>query len=243
MRLDSRLVRSAVVAAFMVPFLGCSNVDSTNLKTAGIRAYMYATTGGDGTVTAHAQLMVDDSTLAFVSLKDGDSLTATVDGETQTLSQSNVAGIIDYTAIFQGHDAEGTEYAFKLDRDSDTSASDNHTTLPAPFSITAPADGTQTYSRASDAIIVTYDQSGTSDAMSYRVDGNCIQAADHAVSGDSGSFTIPAGSIQKLDNASSDTCEIELTVSRTRTGTLDSAFGSGGVYGVQHRMITFNSTP
>jgi hypothetical protein len=243
MRIASRFLQTAALAALAVPFVGCSNVDSTNLKTAGIRASMYASTDGSGTVTARVQLMVDDSALAFVSLQDGDALSATVDGQTKPLEQSNVAGIIDYFALLQGHDAEGTEYSFTLDRANDTSASDNHASIPAPFSITSPATGTQTYSRANDEIVVTYDNAGTNDAMSYQLDGQCIQTTDGTISGDSGTFTIPKGSIPKLPNGTEDNCVVELTVMRTRTGTLDSAFAGGGAFGMQHRLITFNSTP
>lgn len=230
-----------LLSALMV-LAGCTEVDSTNLKTSGINAYLWATADGTGNTEARVELEVAGSTLTFVTLKDGDSITATAGGQTKTLGESDLLGVVEYGAVFSGLDAPGTSYAFALHRANDTSATNNSVTIPAPFSITAPTN-TPTYSRANDAITVTYDNAGTGDVMSYSLDGSCIDKVDLQVTGDSGSFVIPKASIPKLPNASVDTCPVRLTVRRSHAGTLDSAFAGGSAFGVQARSVQFNSTP
>ncbi len=82
--------------------------------------------------------------------------------------------------------------------------------------------------------------------MSYSVSGDCIGGpVAVGISGDSGSFSIPSGTVMPTDaSQASATCQVSLTVTRTRAGQLDPAFGSGGsIRCVQSRTVSFTSTP
>jgi hypothetical protein len=66
-----------------------------------------------------------------------------------------------------------------------------------------------------------------------------------ALDGDPGTFTIPKGTLTLKDTSASTptSCQVTVTVSRTREGTLDPAFGEGHMSGVQSRTFTFTTMP
>ena len=239
----TRALRPLLVASMAFSALfGCTKVDSQNLKTSGIRAFLSATGTGSGSAVASAEFQVDDSALAWVELKNGDQVTATTAGQTLALEESDVLGVVSYARTFDGAGGEGTTFTLSLARASNTSAPNTVVTLPAPFNVTAPTGASLSYSRANDDIVVTYDNSGLADAMSFTLDGPCINPVTQAITGDPGTFTVPKGTIAQLSSASTN-CPVTLTVLRTRAGTLDSAYAGGSAYGAQARMVGFTSTP
>jgi len=238
-------VKLALASALLgLSLFGCTDVDSTNLKTSGIRAELTVTGRGDGSAYASAGLYVSDSTLTFVELQEGDSLTATTGDQSKDLTKSELLGLISYGATFSDADAEGTTYSIAFNRDSDESATGNTASLPAKFNLTAPVGDALSYSRANDDIVITYDNSGKADEMSYSLDGDCLNVYGQVLDGDPGTITLPKGTLTLKDTTTSPTsCQVTLTVSRTREGTLDPAFAEGHMAGVQSRSFTFSSMP
>lgn len=237
-----RLTLSLVLASGLI-LAGCSDVDSTHLKTAGIRASLGVTGSGTGNAVASAEFQVDGSALTYVELQAGDTVTASQGDQTHTLVKSELLGLIAYYATFEGADAEGTSFKISLQRDADTSAPDSTVTLPAQFNITAPTGTALSYSRANDDLVVTYDNAGKSDAMSYSLRGTCISPVDQPLDGDPGTFTLAKATLAPPQGSTETTCTVTLTLSRTRTGTLDSAYASGSAWASQTRTFDFTSTP
>ncbi len=235
-------ILSAVSIALTIA--GCTDVQSADIKTAGMSAHMTVSADGSGNSSAVAQLNVDTNLTDFVTLSSGDSLVTSVSGQSQTMSRSDLLNDISYSASFTGQGGSGAAYTVAFTRTSDTSAPSSTCTLPDAFSITSPAAGAS-FSRAS-AIAVSYGASGTSDAMSYSVSGGCVGGPISAgISGDTGSFSIPSGTVTPTDSShATETCQVTLTVMRSRAGHLDPAFGSGGsIRCMQARTISFTSTP
>jgi hypothetical protein len=145
--------------------------------------------------------------------------------------------------VFSGKGDEGTSFTIALTRSKEASAPNTTVTLPAKFNITAPTGSALSYSRANDDIVVTYDNSGKADEMSYTVDGPCLSPYSQTLSADTGTFTIAKGSLQLLGQNSETSCAVTITVLRTRKGTLDSAYAGGSAYGAQARVIDFTTTP
>ena len=75
--------------------------------------------------------------------------------------------------------------------------------------------------------------------------GSCASNPSGSVSNDSGSFTITKGALVTNDAAEKTaTCQVTITLQRTRTGTIDSHYGYGGtINAAQTRSVTFTSTP
>jgi hypothetical protein len=222
---------------------GCTDLSSSDLKTAGMSATMTVQGDGTGQTTVTAQFNVDSNGTDFVNLTSGDTATASVASQSRTLSESNDLGDIAYETTFMGEDAEGTLYTIALNRTTDVSAPSSTVTMPSPFSITTPTSSSSLSRTASD-ITVTYTNSGTPDTMTWYVSGDCIAGAAGTVSGDAGTFVIAKGSLATSQNAQGGTCQATLTLTRTRPGQLDPHYGSGGSINAQHvRQVTFNSTP
>ena len=236
---------SSVVVSGVVLIAGCTSLQSSNLKTSGMSAYLRVIGDGTGQTNASAQFNVDNNATDFVDLSSGDSAVAQAGGQTQTMSRNDVLGAITYQSTFSGLDAEGTQYTIALNRASDVSAPSSTVSMPHPFNITAPTSSAS-FSRTKDAITVTYDNSGSSDQLSWSSNGNCVGGLPGGtVSPDSGSFTIPKGTIVSTDaSQASQTCQVTLSLTRVRQGQLDSHYGSGGSIAAEHvRTVTFTSTP
>jgi hypothetical protein len=225
----------------------CTDLQSADLKTAGMSAYMTVQADDSGQTTATAQLNVDDNATDFVTLSSGDTLVTTENGVSQTMTEDDALNDVTYSTTFQNAQASGTQYTIALNRtgSGNISAPNSTCTLPSPFTIAAPENGAS-FSRASSSITVNYGAGGSSDTLSYQLSGNCIQSpTTQQLNGDPGSFTIAAGSIQPVGpSQSAASCQVTLSVYRTRIGTLDSNYGSGGsIQCIQSRSVTIQSTP
>ena len=184
-----RFMAGALLAA--TALIGCSEetVSSTNVKTAGIAGIFEVTAGNETSSTVNAKLVVGgDESNTFVTLDNGDKLTATADGETKTMTTGDGAG--RYEAKF-GTGAGGTEFKISLERPDDDDAPNTVGTLPTPFSITEVPSNTP--SRANDAITIKWDD-GTGD-MKIEVEGDCIFSNSFTAATGSTEYTIDAGEI------------------------------------------------
>jgi hypothetical protein len=238
------MTRNAISLAWaaFVAALGCTDLQSNDLKTAGMSAHALVSADGTGASTASVTLNVDDNVTDYVQLTAGDALVATVGGKSQTMSSSNVLGIVTYSTGFTGQDAAGTQYTIALNRSAgDTSAPSSTCALPAPFTLTGPTSS-QSASRNAD-LVVTYSGSGQSDPLSWTMSGSCFQIASSSVSSDNGTFTIPKGTLVAPQGTQPQNCQATLTISRTRAGSLDPAYYGGSISSAQNRSVTFTSTP
>jgi hypothetical protein len=111
--------------------------------------------------------------------------------------------------------------------------------LPAPFTLD-PTPSTQ--SRAQD-MTITFAPAST-DPMTLQIDGSCIETYMVSVPVLAGGVAIAAGSVHKVQGQNiPDTCAATITLSRTRAGALDPAFGNGGtIRGEQVRKADVTTT-
>ncbi len=232
-------MRTLLACFVCVSAAGCTDLSSADLKTAGMSTTMSVTADGTGRTTATAQFNVDSNGTDFVNLSSGDTAVAQVAGVSQTMSESNALGDISYQTSFTGEDQGGTLYTIALDRSSDVSAPSSTCTLPNGFDVTSPTSS-GTFSRSAN-LTVTYDNAGTSDTMTWSLYG--CGAGAGTVTGDSGSFTIAAGTLSQNGSVQG-ACQYTLTLTRSRQGEVDPHYGSGGsIVAQQVRTVTFNTTP
>jgi hypothetical protein len=233
---------SLAFAALLVG-AGCTDLQSQDLKTAGMSAHAIVGADGTGASNVSVTLNVDNNVTDYVQLTPGDALVATVAAKSQTLASSSVLGIVTYSTGFTSADAVGTQYTLALNRSTgNTSAPSSTCTMPAPFTLSAPTSSSS-FARASQDIVVTYGGSGQSDPLSWTLSGTCFQLASNSVSSDNGSFTIPKGTLVTLQGSTAQNCQATLTMSRTRQGSLDPAYFGGSISAQQQRSVSFTSTP
>jgi hypothetical protein len=227
---------------------GCTSVQSSDLKTAGMSATMTVAADDTGFTTTTVALNVDDNGTDFVTLSPGDSLVATAAASaSQPLAQDSFLGEVNYVARFGGESGGGTPYVVSFNRTNDQSAPSSTCTLPVPFAISSPAPEAA-FSRSSSDIAITYAPSGTGDAVSYGVQGDCVsQIASASVVGDPGVIVIPRGTLIAAQggqgSAQSGLCNATITVVRQRSGAIDPHFAGGTIVAQQVRQLMVASGP
>ena len=228
-------------AYLLIVLAACTTTESDDVLTSGIHAQIAATSLGDGKTTVMATLFVGDPIgLNFVELAGDDRLVAKHGTTTKPMVQSEFLNTVSHRAEF-AVDAEGEQFEVAFERSIDRGAPRSTMVLPAKFDVgAAPAS----VSRAS-ALTVTWSPSGSADAMSWEVTGDCVQREASPIDADPGTVTIAAGVIEKrADQNAPDTCTVTVAIRRTRAGSLDPNYGKGGTAaGVQERRVTFTSTP
>lgn len=237
-----RLSSTLAAAVLALSITACAeSVESDDVLTDGIYADLSAVATEDGMRVTATLLVGGAASNTYVRLTGDDALTASADGETRMLTAQGSGAIVHYATDLAAN-TEDTEVVFRFERTIDDGAPDSRCNVPAAFSITAPSDG-DVVSRAGDDLVITWTPSNQDDTLRLEVDGDCIEDITVTLDDDTGSHTIPAGTIESLRDPP-EACQTEVRLSRERSGTLDPAFGEGGsVICSQHRVTTFRSDP
>ena len=227
------------LALFAIMLAACTTHESSDVLTSGIYASISAQATGNGKTDVSATLYVGNPLgLNYVELTGDDRLLVKTTGMTKEMRETEVLGTVGHHVEF-ALDAEGTQFEVEFARTIDEGAPSSIATLPAKFDITgSPA----TASRA-QPIQFQWAPTG-SDPMSWTATGDCIELESSPVT-DTGTHTIEAARLKKRMNTNvPDTCEITITVMRSRAGTLDPHYGKGGeVRGIQARSFKLTSMP
>jgi hypothetical protein len=223
--------------------VACESVESEAIRTDAMYADISVQADGSGSATVGATLRVGGVTSnTFVELAGGDQLSAKAGEDSAVLSEQTFWEMHSYSADLP-LDAQDTEYIITFDRTIDDSAPASSVTMPAPFDISGP-DAGATFSRADDAITITWDAAEGGDDMIVEVDSDCTVHETFAVQGDPGTFTIEPGDLTAWDSMADSTCSAEISIQRRRAGELDPAYGEGGtIRAIQHRVIEVRIAP
>ncbi len=198
---------------------GCTaNTSSRNIRTAGMVALIDVSSASPGQSTVGMKLVVGGANSnTYVVLEQGDSVSATAGGQTQAM-QAVSAG--EYEVRFPT--AEG-EFVVTLVRTADQEQLVSSGTMPPPFEITS------TFPAAaiprSEPVTVEWAPGGSQAQVSVEVNGDCI-IRDTFTTGDTGSFTLPAGKLRAWKSKADQDCKVDLSVTRTTTGQTAAGFDS-----------------
>jgi hypothetical protein len=232
----------------------CQSISSSNVTTQGIYADLSATSDGSSTHVEARLKTGGQVSNTYLDLQNGDSLTAYAGSDTSPMSKNTLLGEVWYTSNFM---ASTTNMLVRVDferaHDAHTmeclggSAPNSLATVPDAFEISAPTQNASV-SRKSGAIQIAWSPSGSTDHMEYSVNGSCIEPMlSQLISNDSGTLTIPAGSLKDAPNPTmqgSTSCTITVEITRQRAGKIDPAYGEGGTFSAaQVRQIAIQSTP
>jgi hypothetical protein len=237
--MDARLLSASALIGLGL-LSGCKEtVDSQNIKTQGIAAIISATAETDAETRLIATLKVGgDESNTYVDLSGGDSIFA-LSGDKRVEMQAQDTGV--YEAEFNTAAAD-TEFVVDLQRADDDDAPASRGTLPAPFTLTI---GASSVSRAAD-LTVTWTPSGSNDDVRLELNGSCTFLETIDVPGDSGTHTIAANTLKPTGSMDQPppTCDVNVTMTRSRRGTPDSGFDSESSFVLkQTRVGKFTSTP
>ena len=137
---------------------GCATSQSKDIATDGLFSNNTAVADGSGNTLVTTFLQVggalsDD----YLELDPGDILTASSGTITATMEPSqDIFGAYSYSATL-AVDSAGSVFKGGFTRAApQVSAPDSQAVMPAPFAITSQSNGTGSYSRASNAIVITW---------------------------------------------------------------------------------------
>jgi hypothetical protein len=216
---------------------GCTqSVESTDVRTTGIYPEIEVTATGNGDALVEIRLKVGGKTSnTFLELTGKDTLEVTAGGKTKVPDRSGDAYRVAFSV-----DEEDTEFEVAFLRGGeDDDAPSSVVSMPAPFDLTV--DTTEA-SRADDAVDFVWDPPASGN-IAWDIDGDCIKDADDKTP-DDGAGSLAAGEIDTFASDEEETCTVDLTLTRSRSGSIDSAFTEGGSIVARHvRTDSFTSTP
>jgi hypothetical protein len=230
-----------IALAALAAATGCQQketVSSSNIRTKGIAATVMVTAGGAASEVEAKLRVGGDESNTYIILENGDKLVTEVGGEKKDMHAES-EGV--YTVNFATNAAD-TEFKVMLDRADDDDALGNVVKMPAPFTIGALP--TNSPSRATEDVVVTWDAATNGDDMTMEVSGKCIFDEDFDIPGDSGSFTIEKGKLESTGGSNPEPCDLEIVMWRKRSGSVDTALDSEStIKAGQRRSAKFTSAP
>ena len=215
--------------------LACSEIKSSDLNTSGFYADLSVVATSDYEALASATYTAGSSTsLTFVELTAGDGVAVESDTESKNLSYCGALGMHSYCETFSDGFA-GAIYTFDLKRSAEVSAPDSWLELPASFELLSPAPDESFVE--GEAIDIFWDEADGDHVMLVKATGLCISDYSSGEITDFGEMTINAYDLEGFGETG-ETCSVEITVDRILGGTLDPAYGSGKVQGIQRQSVT-----
>lgn len=230
------LPKSPLLLALLV--FGCTeSVESEDVRTTGIYPVISVVADGRGSSTVEVRLKVGGrNSNTYLDLVGDDRLEASVGDTTKRLDGRSDQ---TYRASFPV-DAEDTEFEIAFRRgEEDENAPSSTVTLPAPFELEV---GASVASRTDDAVEFSWAPLATG-GMAWEYEGGCV-IRDDGTTPDDGEHTLAAGQIETFESDKMVSCPVDLTLVRSRKGSLDAAFTEGGeITAEQVRTVSFTSTP
>lgn len=234
-------IKSTFAIAFVLGatagMTGCTEtLDSKNIKTAGISATIEATAPSASESTVEVTLLAGgDESNTYIDLSGGDRIFATIGGERKEMSSTSAGEYEVESTKGEG----GTEFTISLERADGDNAPSSVGTLPEPFDLTAVSG---TISRAADLEIV-WSPAGD-DGMELELDGTCIFNEKIPVASNATSHTVAANSLKSTGGDMPTTCDLTVTVRRSRNGTADKALDAESSFLLQQvRTMKVTSSP
>lgn len=229
---------SFLILVTVIPgVLACQRIDSSDVRTSGVQPIIEVLASGNGKTSVSTTLRLGDVTSSgFLDLSDGDELKIkSGDEEFAMTRQVSLINQVYYTAELNG-DEEDKAIEVAFNRAEGDGAPSSKVTLPAPFTITAPAANLELIG-STDDLTIAWENSGKSDQLSLSVSGSCI-SIHREVLEDDGEHVVPAGTIVLSEEGTASGCDIRVTLERLREGTLDPAFDPEGTVQamVQHKV-------
>jgi hypothetical protein len=222
----------------------CSDsTKSSNVRTSGVNAQMTVHSGESGPTEVSVRVRVGGTfSNTFLTITDGDAIVA--DNGTDKVSLVGTKGLIAVPSN-EGTlptDSSGRIITVKLVRPHDTSALASTVTMPHGFGFGSPRVG-ESFDSAHPRIVVTWSPT-SSEPVEWSLRGGCINDQSGTDAMDTGRLEATLVAARDADGGIMGPCDVVIHLSRTRTGTLDPAFGEGGsIVAIQDRERTIHFTP
>lgn len=229
----------SIIAVYLALGSCGGSTSSDNVTSEGIMAEIEIDAYADNITKLKTVLKVGSNGTfgTDLNLSSSDTLTAIANGETKVFSKkTDLLGAIDYRTSFASNEGD-RQFRVSLDRANNTSMPNSTVTLPQAFSVTSPINGAQFDTVSNTSIELRWNPPGYLENVSihfmFECDGPTITDevifAEKETLPDNGLATFDVGALL-ADRGLPDTgsCDTNIEVRRTVTGTLDPNYGEGG---------------
>ena len=209
----------------------CHRIDSHHIPTHAVEADIVVDSYDGITTDITATLRLRDEPMTYLQLGPTERLVASVGSFSEPMYQ----GMYSYTASLPQHrDEELVRVSYF--RHHHPSAGASEVIMPSSFELSLYEE----HGYDSDTLIVEWDAI-TYDPMEIELSGPCIYSQNHLVDGfeTQGALFIDSSSFRTLPSWDGQTCPVDITVTRSRTGQLDPSLWGGSMTARQTRMATF----
>lgn len=235
-------MHTATLPALLLAGACTEPIKSDDVATSEMVADLDVTCDGNTSVATALFTYGSGLPVTYVQLGAADTLTATGGDLSKEMGELVVQDLISYVASFDLTEAD-TLFGFALERDLDGGALDSSVTLPPPFELTAPQEGS-TFSRGNDDLVVSWTgDADPDDALTVVADGDCVDSYEDLLDADTGTLTIAAGTLISTTGDEAETCDLTVTIKRARLGSLDAAYGGGTIDSKQYRTVRVSTSP
>lgn len=218
-----QLLLTLAAAAALV---ACERVDSTNVATQEIEAYVTVVSDGHGAEIT-ARLELDGRSLTYVELGAGDALSANIDGHVTRLTPE--PALSDYLEYGGALPVDWGPVEVRLHRPSWPSAVLT-AVLPEPFELYGlPGE----YWLVEDIVPIRWSHPTYGEAR-LLVTGRCIADYEQVVADDGQTDLVP-GDLWPSSSWDGDTCPLTVTLERVDIGRVDPRLARGSIQTVQLR--------
>lgn len=258
---------SMSLAVVCCAIVACTNVESSSIATDGVYAQFDIAADNTRRATVTAQLRVgQQSSLTSIRLTDGDVLKVRRGAELQTMVETQLLDAVWYQGSFENANS-GDVFVVSFTRPDASaagastdassagkmrSAPNSTVTMPTQFSLTTVPTGSRS---RTTPVVIGWDNPSGVDAMTWSATGSCILDQSGSISPNAtnvsialqaapavGGTTVNAGTNPSA--ARPDTCNVTVSVTRTRDGAIDPNFGKGGTIRAHWaQRVNFVSTP
>lgn len=239
----NRIFQAFLLTVSSVLLTACSTEGAEDYFLDEINASLLVTTSSSGRVSAQATFHPANKPLTFLMLSNRDSLTARIGSSVKEMNEESLLGVVTYTAKFNDIAPESL-IEITLDRPSDVSAATSTVYLPEAVSNLSATSSS--FSR-SEPLTISWDLPYLEiDALSLSLSGSCIESFSQTLAANKTFYTLPEGILvagMRTDLDVYGSCDIQVTVTTIRNGTLSPEYRSGYFKALTERSITLLSTP
>jgi len=217
--------------------------DSEDIRTSGLHATIEVTSDDDNRSEISVILRVGNSSSnTFLTLTSDDTITALLND-----SLSQLVDIKDgrqYRTSFNstGAGLDTASYRISFTRPNDDDAPNSTVTMPAGLTGLTSNPAT-TFSRGTEVLTLSWNATATNNSIPISITGDCIENTSVTVQSSTGVFAINPTTITS-DSTPEENCEVTVISEESRSGTIDPAYGEGGVISAKRiTSMTLTSTP
>ncbi len=233
-----------VLLSIVGTLTGCiGSSDSEDIRTSGLYASIKVTASEDNRSEVSVRLRVGDShSKTYLTLTGGDRLQATLNSS--IIEHIDIKDGSRYRGSFNtpGAGQENASYLISFTRPNDTDAPSSTVSMP-PTITGFTANPSSSFSRGTEVLTLTWNATAQNQKVSLGFSGDCITDTSLEANSSTGIYAVNPLTLSS-NTTPEENCAITITAKTSNTGTVDTAYGEGGVItATRTSLLSLTSTP